>query len=347
MRLRGFDYKRPYYYMVTIKRNAGFAELSQVRREPLPACGDATGKTLTERNPARYLEGNAITRVCCDVIKTFHEKWYCIEPIEVFTIMPDHLHLIIKIRDIPERVSLSVIVRQLTRALERAYWAAQGLPPPLAGTCSGKCSAQGAGKCSALVPSAGRGSGFAFSESWHDWIVKRSNQLRTFVRYIRENPYRAWLRRQNAAYFQQVHPVSFLGRTWYAYGNPEILELPVLVPFKGHRATQEGSREWNEMLGRAERIGPGGAGVSTFMSPLEKAVGNAIYQAGGRMIVLCPEGFGERWHPPRNKEAYCAKGKMLFLSLYPADTTKPDKATMYQRCHEMVDLAMEGLSDEQ
>ncbi|MBO6067064.1 MAG: hypothetical protein J6P80_02785 [Kiritimatiellae bacterium] len=31
--------------------------------------------------------------------------------------------------------------------------------------------------------------------------------------------------------------------------------------------------------------------------------------------MLAPEGFGERWRPTRNKEALCAKGRMLFLSL--------------------------------
>ena len=79
------------------------------------------------------------------------------------------------------------------------------------------------------------------------------------------------------------------------------------------------------------------------MSPLEKACGNAIAKAGGAYVVLSPEGFGPRWHPPREKERFCAKGRMLFLSLYPADTKKPDKATLYTRCHKMVDLANEAL----
>ena len=134
-----------------------------------------------------------------------------------------------------------------------------------------------------------------------------------------------------------------MGRRWFAYGNAAILELPAVVPLKGHRATPEGSDEWRKMVAAAARIGPGGAGASTFMSPLEKACGNAIAKAGGSYVVLSPEGFGPRWHPPREKERFCAKGRMLFLSLYPADTKKPDKATLYNRCHEMVDLANESL----
>ena len=49
--------------------------------------------------------------------------------------------------------------------------------------------------------------------------------------------------------------------------------------------------------------------------------------------------IGARWHPPRNKEKFCAQGRMLFLSLYPADTRQPTKKELYARCHEMVDLA--------
>ena len=94
---------------------------------------------------------------------------------------------------------------------------------------------------------------------------------------------------------------------------------------------------------RAERTGPGGAGIGTFMSPCEKECGNAIFKAGGSLIVLSPEGFAERWHPARSKEALCAEGRMLFLSLYEAQASKLDNATLYRRCHEMGDLAAAAL----
>ena len=154
---------------------------------------------------------------------------------------------------------------------------------------------------------------------------------------------RAALRRANARFFQQVVPVDFLARRWFAYGNRALLDLPVLVPFKGHRATAEGSPEWNALIESAARIGPGGAGVSTFMSPLEKACGNAIARAGGALVVLSPEGFGPRWHPPREKERFCAAGRMLFLSLYEATARQPTRKELYDRCHEMVDLAQARL----
>ena len=311
-RLPGFDYKRPFFYMVTLKK-AHEASLAG----PLSSieCGTVVANGVT-----RALEG---------VIRHFHETWYCIEPIRYFVIMPDHIHLIIKMRDIEKRVSLAVVVRQLIKRLDAAAIAAAEQPLQ---------DQDGQPLQDRVLQGALRAAVFEFD--WHDWIVKKEGQLATFTRYIRENPRRAWLRRQNRRYFLQVRRVAFAGREWFAYGNTALLELPVVEPFRCSRKWAKDGPEWREAVAAASRIGPGGAGVGTFMSPCEKECGNAIYKAGGALIVLAPEGFGERWHPTRNKEALCARGKMLFLSLYPAAAARPDNATLYRRCHEMGDLIM-------
>ena len=80
------------------------------------------------------------------------------------------------------------------------------------------------------------------------------------------------------------------------------------------------------------------------MSPCEKACGHALGLAGGRWIVLSPEGFGERWHPGRQYEKFCAEGRMLFISLWPAMAREPTRAELYERCHEMGALVSESLA---
>jgi len=60
--------------------------------------------------------------------------------------------------------------------------------------------------------------------------------------------------------------------------------------------------------------------------------------------VLPPEGFSPRWHPPREKERFCAQGRMLFLSLYEASTRKPTRKMLYERRHAMIDFVMAKLS---
>jgi len=299
-RLPGFDYKKPYFYMVTLKRAAG---------------GDPAKPAFSRLEDGGELADTALTPVLREVIERFHETWWCIEPIRYYVIMPDHLHLIIKMREVEGRVSLAVVVRQLIKALERAAGGDPAKP---------------------VVPGELRAP--IFEKDWHDWIVKKEGQLATFRRYVAENGTRAWLRHQNRRFFAEVRRVNLAGREWQAYGNLALLDLPVIEPFQCSRKWAKDGKEWREALTRAERIGPGGAGIGTFMSPCEKECGNAIFKAGGGLIMLCPEGFGERWHPTRNKEALCAKGRMLFLTLYEAETKRPDKATLYQRCHEMGDI---------
>ena len=283
-RLPGFDYKSPFFYMVTLKRRKGLAALSEIGPEGVVA--------------------NRLTRAFEAVIRGFPAK-------SGKTHAPGFAESegIAGCEGIAVGEGFAGGASAQPRGLSR-----ETPPPPL------------------------------FERDWHDWIVKKEGQLAAFRRYICENAARAWERRVHAQYFGRVSEVAFLGRRWFAYGNRALLDLPVLLSFKGHRATAEGSREWNALLTAARRIGPGGAGVSTFMSPLEKACGNAIARAGGGLIVLSPEGFGPRWHPSREKERFCAQGRMLFLSLYEATPRQPTRAELYHRCHEMIDLARTGLS---
>jgi hypothetical protein len=235
--------------------------------------------------------------------------------------MPDHIHLLIRIRDTGDQLPLGSIVVLLMRKLARAYWEALGSP-----------SAEGT-----VQP--------VFEREWHDWIVKRNGQLKAFTTYILENPFRAWRLQQSGGLFMTRHTVQFLDRTWFAYGNDELLERPVLVPLKGHRRTLPNSPEWKSLVAQASRIGPGGAGISTFMSPLEKACGNIIAKAGGGMVVLSPDGFGARWHPSEKQEPFCAKGRMLFLSLYPPAKRQLTNAELHERCHEMGEIVERALGE--
>ena len=311
-RLQGFDYSRPYYYMVTLRLIDGHAALSAIVA------------------PGRC-QMNEITKVFVHIIRCFHERVSGLEPIECFSVMPDHVHLLFKIAGETEGKTLSFTsagqplgfyVEQLTAALSQAYWS--------------KTLSSESGGTNSLAS--------VFHPDWHDWIVKCEGQLAAFTRYIRENPERCWLRRTHREYFQRVNEIDFLGRKWYGYGNAKLLSLPVLEPFKCSRKWAEGGKEWNAAVQRASRIGPGGAGVSTFMSPCEKACGHAIGLAGGRWVVLSPEGFGERWHPGRQYEKFCAEGRMLFISLWPAMAREPTRAELYKRCHELGDWVSKTLS---
>ena len=321
-RLPKFNYRSPFFYMVTLKKRKGLHSFSRITGKgeaALLAKHDVASIRQLQRHPEAFLENTAVTEALLTAICLFANNTLSVDTLYPVAIMPDHIHFLIRIRDTGDQMPLGSLVALLMRKLARAYWKALGAP-----------SEEGT-----VRP--------VFEREWHDWIVKRKGQFKGFYTYILENPFRAWRRQRSDVRFTTCHTVQFLGRTWFAYGNEELLERPVLVPIKGHRSTVPDSPEWKELLTRASRIGPGGAGISTFMSPLEKDCGNAIAKAGGGMIVLSPDGFGDRWHPPAKKEPFCTEGRMLFLSLYPSLERKLTNRELHERCHEMGELVARGL----
>ena len=96
MRLSGFDYSRPFFYMVTLKGTRSVLCKT-------PFC------TISEEGA---VVANAITGAFERVIRSFHE-----------TFMPDHLHLILKMRDIEKRVRRPCKTRCANRSFS---------PPPRA-----------------------------------------------------------------------------------------------------------------------------------------------------------------------------------------------------------------------
>ena len=71
-----------------------------------------------------------------------------------------------------------------------------------------------------------------------------------------------------------------------------------------------------------------------------KAAVDAFVKAGGALIVLSMQGFGERWHPGEKQERLCAAGRMLYLSPYEPQGAKLDKREMHIRAHALVDWAL-------
>ena len=331
-RLPGFDYKRPFFYMVTLKRvprvSQGGASAPQVLQ------GGASAPPFSAISEEGRVEPNAVTEAFEVEIAGWARFWRSVESVSPHVVMPDHLHLLVKLAAVEKAVSLPVVVGDLRKRLNRAYGrvlqgGASAPPTGAAGAATGKTTAP-----TILDP------------EWHDWIVKKEGQLAAFRKYILENPPRYARRRANRRFFTQARRIEWRGAAYWAYGNEELLELPEIVAIKGHRRPRalpppapEGATG-AALLAVAARIGPGGAGLSTFLSPLEKAAGNEIAKAGGSLIVLSMQGFGERWHPGAKQERLCAEGRMLYLSPYPPQAAKLTKQEMHLRAHALVDWAL-------
>ncbi len=285
-----WDYKKPYFYLVTLKRLAGLPPLAKL---------DPTASFGIDRT-------HPLTRALSEEINAFQTRSPGIESIKPFIIMPDHIHLLIKIKDIPERKSLKVYVSFLKGFLRRRFRKETGLDTLL------------------------------FEKDWHDLIVKKAKQLNNFNRYICNNPQMALLR--------QAHREKFYCYRDYRHwrlgdapcdlvGNPELLDEPAFLAVKVSRSVLPGSLEWTRLEAFYENWRPGATAVGTWWSKGEQMAYQKILANGGNIIVLCPDGFGECWHPTGEQaQALCAEGRLLYLSPYPAHAAKLPTGETRARC---------------
>lgn len=79
----------------------------------------------------------------------------------------------------------------------------------------------------------------------------------------------------------------------------------------------------------------GGVLVSPFISKREKEIRYEAEQAGGRLILITHDAFGDRYKPAAHDFALCAEGRMLIISL-----ARPPKPSLSRPdCMEMNALA--------
>lgn len=135
-RLPGFDYKRPFFYMVTLRRAEG---VLQGGASALPFCHiSAEGRVVP----------NAVTVAFEAAIAEWAGFWRSLESVLPHVVMPDHVHLRVKLAAVEKGVSLPVLVGDLRKRLNRAYR---------------RVVAADAATCKTVL-----------AEEWHDWIVKRT-----------------------------------------------------------------------------------------------------------------------------------------------------------------------------
>ncbi len=295
----GWDYRAPYYYLVTLKRLAGLPDLSR----------------LDEASPWGLDPDHALMRALSRAIIDFAARSPGIAGVKPFKIMPDHIHLLIKLNDHPERLSLLKYVAILKGLLRRTFQEVTGIETLL------------------------------FESEWHDLICKRSKQLGNFIHYIVENPRERLLRKSAGDRFRCVRGLRHyrLGsRTADALGDTELLNEPALLAVRISRKVVDGSDEWRKTMAFYEKWRPGMTAVGTWWSKGEQAACQRIFEAGGNVIYLRPEGIADRWHPPGEAaQRAVAEGRALHLSPYAPETAQLGPGVRRERCLALNALARE------
>lgn len=199
-----------------------------------------------------------------------------------YVIMPDHIHFAIFARD------------PLPRAL---------------GSYIGMMKV----KCGQTIRGIHPGITDVFAPDFYDRYLLPSHKLSTIITYIRENPKRLLIRRQNPNYFRHKNNIVINGTLWQAYGNLQLLSNPFKGPVVIHRADSQTllaakHRRWKHLSEN------GGVLVSPFISQPEKEIRRRCEEAQGRIILISNKPFGEKEKPAAHEFEQCANGRLLILA---------------------------------
>ena len=237
-------------------------------------------------------------------------------------LMPDHLHLIIRINQpLPKGKHLGIIIGAFKGGISRAWWQSSSTVPVASAT--------------KLHPP-------LFEPNYNDHILMRDGQLENWKRYLRDNPLRYMMRREYPDLFQRALCISIGGTRYSAFGNLLLLRQPEKHQVFFHRRTKgvptENTEFWQ--TGSQRLISAAKSGdvlVTPGVSECEKRIKNIALEQKLRLIHVQAESIGRYWKPERSRFEACANGSLLVLAPWSEDM--PTFASDYERFHYLNRLA--------
>lgn len=261
-RKHAHDYRAPWKYHLTLSKAPSCPDFSTLEIKDLTPEGVKTKLTPT---------GAAIWK-CLRALTEIEPKIRLYQ----YIIMPDHLHLLLHVRE-PMNQHLGTVINALKTRITQTL----GHP--------------------------------AFEPDYYDKIIYPERNLNDIFAYIRQNPYRLAVRRTKPEFFQRSRNFLIGETEVQAYGNLFHLRNPFKMPLVIHRADSEADyqRKLDDCLYYASN---GGVTVSPFISPREKTIRREIEAAGGNVILLTPEPLAPRAKPARHDFDLCTRDQLLLIA---------------------------------
>lgn len=285
-------------------------------------------------------------------------------------LMPDHLHLIVRINaPLPAGKHLGIIMGAFKGGVSRAWWRLTGIAEAHAsatvagtGAMTGAGAMAGAGAMtsagamtgagampplqSATVPVASATGAPSrpplFEPNYNDHILMRDGQLENWKRYLRDNPRRLLMRREYPRLFERSLCVVIEGIRYSAFGNMLLLRQPEKHQVFFHRYTNRVRTEETDVwTSERERLvaaaESGDVLVTPGISECEKRIKQMALARRFRLVHVQSEPIGPYWKPERSRFEACASGTLLIVAPWPEDL--PVFRSDYERFHYLNHLA--------
>lgn len=295
----GHDYEARQMYLITITVEGRRPLLGRVVGNPEAAEG-APDAPHTELSPL----GKAVEQQWM-AISHYHPE------VEVLALqmMPDHLHSILFVKErMPQH--LGHIIKGFKASTNKEY---RQLIAPAPSSAVPVVSSAATPSQRTGRPKPDRKHGLLWSIGYTDGILGRKGQLNNWLAYLRDNPRRLLMKRLHPEFFRVQRNVQVGSYEFSAIGNRYLLSHPVRLQVQcSRRLTQEEiAQQTSYYLGLAKR---GAVLVSPSISPGEKAIMRAAFDAGYPLILLQENGFTELAKPGGARFDACAEGRLLILA---------------------------------
>lgn len=291
----GHDYSGRQIYMITM--------VTEGRRALF---GDVVGNSEAPQG-----SGDAPRIILSELGQRVADEWRAAPlhhpEIEVIALqmMPDHLHGILFVKEKMEK-PLGMALRGFKQSCNRHY------SELVLGVKSVALTTQQTGQRRDRRGE-DRTHGLLFARGYNDKLLLRSGQLETWLRYLEDNPRRLLMKREHPDLFRVQRNVEAAGATFSAIGNRFLLDRPYKLQVQCSRSLtqQEIDTKVAQCLAAAQQ---GAVLVSPSISPGEKAVMRAAFDAGFPLIFLQENGFTDLAKPSGARMDACSRGQLLILA---------------------------------
>ena len=234
--------------------------------------------------------------------------------------MPDHLHAILFVTERMEK-PLGKVLLGVKQACNQAF---RGMMPVEFVAVAQQHAQQK------------RENGLLFAKGFNDQILLRDGQLERWLNYLKDNPRRLLMKRENPDLFRVQRGLTFAGLRFSAIGNRFLLERPLKIQVQCSRSINESDLQvkMNECLRAARQ---GAVLVSPAISKGEKAIMRAAFKEGLPLVYLQENGFTDLAKPGGMRMDACATGQLLILA--PWEHHNEKIAIKRGQCLELNDMA--------
>lgn len=155
-----------------------------------------------------------------------------------------------------------------------------------------------------------------WQQGYNDRILTGKGQLDTWVNYLKDNPRRLWVKRNQPNLFTIHQNITITSTTVAAMGNVFLLDYPYKIAVQCSRSmsSTEIEAKCRQLLSKAK---DGAVLVSPCISPGEKEIMKKAFEAGFPLIILLENGFSPRQKPSGRQFDACAEGRLLLVAPWP------------------------------